>query len=255
MFIRCVNGKCQVRQIKDLIMHSDLKPHEQQILDKHFPDCKKSEGRGDIIFVYGDEFKEDIYETANTLQAAADFLKYVTCLNPAQFFNARIMVGHSKKYDQPNWSGKEGNRICIPWKPKYLKQDTFLKACSHELVHPFYRLSPLHTSNEKWGDPFCEFLRGQCKNVMGQEGKIWWLKNIEEYNKTRNSWRNVAGQILNYAKEISSNIGIKNFDIEEFLDDKEAMKIFMNHLFKEYRTKSLCNIFTPVGKMKLKTVI
>jgi hypothetical protein len=234
------------------MMKFDINSRQREILNHRFPDSKKVEARGDILFVYSDEFQGDIYETANARQAAVDFLKYVTCRNPTQFFNSRVMVGHNKIATQANWSGEKGNRIHIPWKDEYLKQGRFLHSCSHEIVHPFYRLSPLHKSNEKWGDAFCEFLRGPCKKVIGQDGKRWWLENVEQHqNKGKNTYRNVAGQILTYAKRRYYNNETMKFCISEFIDDKEKMKEFMNHLFEQYRTKSLCEIFTPVDKMKI----
>jgi len=230
----------------------DMNSNEQRIFDDQFPDCKKLKIMKDFIFVYCDDFQGDIYETANALQAAVDFLKYVTCLNPTQSFNSRVMVGHSKIATQANWSGKEHNRIHIPWKDEHLKQNDFLHSCSHELVHPFYRCSPLHESNEKWGDAFCEFLRGPCKFVMGQDGKRWWLENVEQHQSNgKNTYRNVAGQILVYAKRRYYNDRTVEFCIEELINDKEKMKEFMKHLFTEYRTKSLCEIFTPVEKIKI----
>ena len=72
-------------------MNFHITSHEQEILNNQFPDCKKLDVRGDIILVYSDDFRGDIYETANTLQAATDLLKYFTCLNPTEFFNLRIM--------------------------------------------------------------------------------------------------------------------------------------------------------------------
>ena len=56
-------------------MNFEINSHEQEIFNNLFPDCKKLEGRDDIIFVYSDEFQGDIYETANVLQVMTDFLK------------------------------------------------------------------------------------------------------------------------------------------------------------------------------------
>ena len=233
-------------------MKFDINSHEQNVFNDQFQDCKKLEGRGDIIFVYSDEFQGDVYETTNTLQATTDFLKYITCLNPVQFFKSRIMIGHNKNDSQANWSGTKGNRIHIPWENKYLEKDKFLHSCSHELVHPFYASSPLHISNQKWGEPFCEFLRGPCLNVMGQDGKRWWHKNIEEYQKKgKDAYRNVAGQILTYAKSRYYNDKNMEFCINNLINNKEKMKKLINHLFEEYKIKSLIEIFTPVEKMKI----
>ncbi len=234
-------------------MNIDITTPEQGVLEKEFPDCKYVEGRSSIIFAYNDEFKGDVYETANALQDAADFLEYVSHLNPAKYFNSRTAIGFNKEAKQANWSGRDGNRIHILWEEKYFTKDEFLHSCSHELVHPYYRLSPLHKSNQKWGEVFCEFLRGPVKTVMGQDGKLWWNENIKEHkDKGKNSHRNVAGQVLVYAKEkYYSNEEVVELFIDEFISDRSGIEQFFLYLFKEFRTRSFCDIFTPVEKMKI----
>lgn len=219
-------------------MHFDINSHEQKIFNDRFPDCKKLEGRGDIVFVYTDEFQGDIYETANALQAMTDFLRRVTCLNPVQFFNSRIMIGYSKnslQAKQPNWSGKEGNRIYIPWKDKYFKQDELLRSCSHELVHPFFRVSPLHYNNQSWGEGFCDFLRGPIENLIGLDGKGWLKEKIKQaqWNK-QDRGGNVAGQlVLRAQKEYWFLHDIDQF-ISWFINDRDAIKMFVSFLFDRF---------------------
>jgi len=232
-------------------MNCDITKSEKILLEKNYPDLKNVEGRDDIILVYNENFKEDICEIANSLQDAVDFLKYVTCLNPTNFFNSRILIGHNKNANQANWSGRDGNRIYILWEDKYFKKDEFLHSCAHELVHPFYRLSPLHRSNEKWGESFCEFLRGPCKHIMGLDGQTWWNENIDKYQKGEDAYRNVAGQLLTYAKSKYYNSLTMEVCINEFIDDRKKIRSFVLSLFEEYRSKSFCEIFTPVPKMKI----
>jgi hypothetical protein len=238
--------------LETLIMNYDITDSEKRILVKRFPDLKNIEGRGDIILAYDENFMEDIYEIANTLQDAVDFLKYVTDLNPANFFNSRILIGHNKNTSQAKWKGRDGNCIYVCWESKYFQKDEFLHTCSHELVHPFYRISPLHKSNEKWGEPFCEFLRGPCKHVMGQDGQTWWKKYISDHlEKGKDTYRNVTGQILMHVK--SKYYDSDNIDvcIKEFINNRKKIKQFTLSLFEEFRSKSLCEILTPVPKMNI----
>ncbi len=234
-------------------MNFDITSHEQRIFNNQFPDCKNLEGRGDIIFVYIDEFQGDIYEIANALQAMTDFLKYVTCLNPAQFFNSRIMVGHNKNASQPNWSGKEDNYIYIPWEDKYFKKDKLLHSCSHELVHPFFRVSPLHYSNEWWGEGFCDFLRGPVKNLMGLEGKGWWKEKIEQSQSNKQDrGGNVAGQlVLRAQKENGDLYDIDQF-IARFINDREAIRMFVNFLFDRFSGRPMGEEFRATEWIKKK---
>lgn len=125
---------------------SRVNPREREILESQFPKCRRIEAREDIVFVCVNGFHGDACEIVSALQATADFLKYVTCLDPTQCFGSRIMVGHSKSATQANWSGEKGNRIQIPWKDEHLKKDILFHSFSHEIVHPFYKLSPLHKS-------------------------------------------------------------------------------------------------------------
>ncbi len=225
-------------------MNFDRDSHEQKILNTQFPDCTKLEKRDDIILVYSDEFQGDIYETANTLQATTDFLKYVTYLNPTEFFNSRIIVGHYKNASQANWSGKEGNRIYIPLEYEYLKQKEFLSSCSHELVHPFFRVSRLHDSNERWGEGFCDFLRGPVKNLMGLDGKGWWKKKIEQAQSDKQDrGGNAAGQlVLGAWKEHGAVYDIDRF-IKWFIDDREAIRTFVKSLFDRFSDCSMSEEF------------
>ena len=232
-------------------MPCDLNQHEKKILAAQFPDCKYTEERGDLIFAYQSSFKGDAYLTAHHLQSAVDFLKYTTCLNPTHFFNSRIKVGYTNQSTQCTWSGRRGNRIRIPHKSKYLEQDELLHSCAHELVHPFYRLSPLHLSNEKWGNPFCEFLRGPLRNVMGLDGKSWWLGNLAHKANGKDSNRNVAGQFLLYAYEKCGNEREEEVFVSKFINNKEGIKRFVADLFQEFSAKPMSTKFIAVPKMKI----
>ena len=150
-------------------MPFDCNLQEKKIIEEQFSDSKNIEQRGDVIFVYPNEFSGDSYLTANYLQETIEYLNYLTNLNPSHFFNSRIIVGYTKLATDPNWSGRNGNRIQMPLKNEYLKETELLHVCAHELVHPFYRLSPLHYKNEKWGEPFCEFRRFLVWKVPSRE--------------------------------------------------------------------------------------
>jgi len=220
--------------------HSHISPHEEKIFNNRFPDCRKLEGRCDVMFVYSDEFQGNICETANALQAMTGFLKYVTCLNPVQFFNSRIMVGYNKNALQANWSGEEGNRIHIPWQDEYFEQDELLDSCSHELVHPFFRVSALHCSNQWWGEGFCDFLRGPIKDIAGLDGKGWWKKKIEQARSNKQDrGGNIAGQLVLRAQEEQRGLSDINQFIAQFINDREAIRSFVGFLFDRFSHRSM----------------
>ena len=97
-------------------MQNRLNLREDSVIKTQFPDCNNFEPREDIIFTFPDEFAGDIKHVADKLQSAADFLKYVTNINPINFFKSRIIIGFTDKSTQPTWSGAGGNRIRLPIK-------------------------------------------------------------------------------------------------------------------------------------------
>jgi len=221
-------------------MNLDVNTREKETLDSRFPDWKRLTAREDVIVVYSDKFRGDICETAKSLQAATDFLKYVTSSKPTEFFCSRIVIGHNRATSMPNWSGQEGNRIYIPLADRYFEEDEFLDSCSHELVHPFFRASPLHRSNQWWGEAFCDFMRGPVKNVMGLDGRGWWIKKTQEARSNKQDrGGNVAGQlVLRAQKEERDLDDIADF-IGRFIDDREGIKIFVQGLYDRFSSRPM----------------
>lgn len=232
-------------------MGSALSEHEEKILRNQFPKCSQPEVGIDVVFAYSENFTDNAELTLKLLQQIVDYQKEATSLNPTAYFKTRTIVGYTDQSSQPNWSGARGNRVHIPDKSKWYDQSKLLHTCTHELVHPFYRVSPLHASNEKWGDPFCDFLRGPLKHLIGQDGVTWWQNSILMYEKGENAFCNVVGQFLLCAKKkYYEQSDLQSF-IKEFISDKAKIKDFIRYLFNEFSSKSLCEVFIPVNKMKI----
>ncbi len=224
--------------------------HEKKVLDTQFPRCSNITESVDVIFAYSNQFKGNEKPTLDALQRIMDCLKEVTCLDPTQHYHSKVVVGYTDQSTQPNWSGNGGHRVHIPIKLEYYAQDKLLDACTHELAHSFYRLSALHISNEKWGDPFCEFLRGPAKAQIGQNGISWWYDCIKEHTETkRNTFRNVTGQILLYAKDKYYSQHTLEAFVREFILDENKVSEFTLSLFTEFSNKPMADRFYPVEKM------
>lgn len=150
------------------------------------------------------------------------------------------------------WSGDEGNNsIYTPWQRLDDSKEP-PDACTHEMVHPFFRCSSLHgTENEVWGEGFCDFLRGYLKkcfqDITKCNGIDWWQKQIDEANnaktwdKNKCKWKNnseggaAAGQFLLEAKRIYySNSNNDDEFLKDFINNKEKIKCFIKKLFTEY---------------------
>ena len=216
-------------------MNSSLSPREMSVQEEHFHECNRVELRPDLAFLYPPEFPGDAMSVANTLQSAMSYLKEVTCIDPTQELGFRVVIGYSKVCTQPNWSGKKENLIRVPWN-KYLNEaNEPLDVCSHELVHPFYSVSQLHRINEFWGEGFCDFLRGPLKNFMGLNGDEYWRKKIKQAKENQQDrGGNAAGQFVLRAQKEYRNVHDSDQFIEWFIDDREAIRKFVNFLFKRF---------------------
>jgi hypothetical protein len=233
-------------------MKNKLNPKENEVWRTQFSECIKLELRQDLIFIYPDGFAGPVSYVADKMQSSMDFLKDVTTISPIQEFGSRVVVGYTRKATQPNWSGLGGNRVHLPWKDEYLnKKSEPLDVCSHELVHPFYNRSPLHQSNEYWGDCFCEFLRGPVKQTMGLDGRNWWKEKLHDYRSGKQYYGNVAGQFLLKAKQMYWDFNeAEDKFIDHFIEDRESIKKFVEYLFIKFSHKSFDTEFEPTSKMR-----
>ena len=223
-------------------MNSNLSSHEISVQTKHFPECNGVEPRPDLVFVYPPEFSGDAVSIANTLQSAILYLKEVTTKDPTKKLGARVVVGYNEQCTSPTWSAREGNRIRLPWNKYLNKEKEPLDVCSHELVHPFFFVSPLHEINEFWGEGFCDFLRGPLKNFIGLDGNEWWGKKIKEAtNNKQDKGGNAAGQSVIRACEWC---GVIN-EIDQFIDNQTAIREFVNRLFDHYADLPMSEEFYP----------
>jgi len=218
---------------------------------KRYSHCNNIQEREDVIFVYPIEFNNDPNMIANAMQKVMNFLKEITGLGPTTFFSQRVMVGYRHQNDEgghktkPIWTQ---NRISIPW--KYLKMPNQpLDVCTHELVHPFFRCSPLHDRNEGWGEGFCEFLRGPLKKIVGLDGDNWWKKMIKAaQDKVDSSYSYPAGQfVLKAYENYKSADGSRT--ISDLISDHDAISSYVKSIFSRFEKISLSTYIEPSPKM------
>jgi hypothetical protein len=199
------------------------------------------------------EFVENAKVVADSLQAAMDFLKDITCDNPRHHFGIRVVIGYTRKAGQPNWSGCKGNRIELPWPKHPNKAKEGLSALSHELVHPFFRVSALHDKNEFWGEGFCDFLRGPVMYIMDLDGKEWWKQKIEQAQMNKQDrGGNVAGQLVLMAWEEHGDTHDIDQFIGWFIDDRATIRVFVRSLYNRFSDRSMAEEFKPTEWIRAK---
>ena len=232
-------------------MSDGMSSHETKVRTTQFPRCERIESRQDVVFIFPSELVANVATIADRLQSVMYYLKNVTGIDPTQEFGSRVVIGYSETCTQPNWSGVGGNRVCLPW-AKYLNRENEpFDVCSHELVHPFYNRSALHQSNERWGDCFCEFLRGLVKEIMGLDGKGWWREKLADTRSHNQNYGNVAGQFLLCAKAMYSEPTVAENDFaDRFIGDTEAIKQFVAYLFASFSRKPFTSEFVPTTKVR-----
>jgi hypothetical protein len=220
---------------------------------ERYTHCQNIEDRDDLIFVYPNEFNKNPSGTADVMQEAMNVLKIITMLDPTTYFEQRVVVGYRHFDDKnghkthPIWNP---NRISIPW-PYLGHQDEPLDSLTHEFVHPLFHCSPLQKNNEKWKEPFCQFLRGPLKTVVGLNGDHWWQRLINNATKATNSDRNPAGQlVLKFYEDYKTTYGSKS--ISDSIRDIGAISTFVKSLFSRFENVSLSTYLTPCTNMKKK---
>ncbi len=222
---------------------------EEQTWRTRYSHCDKAKDQDDLIFLYPSEFVKDIDEIAYKLQSIMNFLKIITNLNPAAFFRQRVVIGYRHASDeggkncQPGWLP---NWINIPW--NYLgKNDEPLDMCTHELIHPFFRSSPLHCRNEGWGEGFCDFLRGPAKKVIGLDGVAWWEKMIKSARIDPNSeYHHPAGKFILKFSETYNNCDL---NVNNLIGNYIGLKEYIEYLFVNFCNSSLSSYIEPSQKM------
>lgn len=230
-----------------------MNPKEEKDI-RIYARCDNIQEREDVIFVYPDEFSNNPNITADLMQEVMNYLRQITEINPTIIFAQRVVVGYRHLEDigghktQPNWIQ---NRVSIPW-GYLIKPDEPLACCAHELVHPFFRCSPLHNKNEGWGEGFCEFLRGPIKKILGSDGENWWKKMIKCFQDGVNSsYCYPAGQFVIKAYSDYALVN-RSRTIKDLINDQEAIRDFVKFLFDSFEKTSLSTYFTPSPKMKEK---
>lgn len=236
---------------------------QEEINIKAFPDCiPKPIATEDLIFLYPNDFISKPDETMKLLQKTFDLLRQLTDLNPtgklpSETNSARITIGFHKKYTNTMvWTGSGGNLIFMPWKRRLWKDEP-QAGCTHELVHPFYRISELFEGeNEVWGDSFCEFMRGPLKNNIGQDGISWWKEKVKNAEEKKDSEGGTgAGLLILEAKEIYRGNDYDSYKfVEEFINDISSLNDYIQRLRKEYSLTPLHSRerFFLTEKMKIK---
>jgi hypothetical protein len=223
---------------------------------KEFPDCdQEPKETKDLIFLYPKEFDGNPQKIIKELQDMYELLRQLTDLNPVEKNELRIPIGFYK-CKNPCISRSPDNRIYIPWK-RLSKHDEPQQACTHELVHPFARISKLFTEENKvWEEPFCDFLRGVLKNHIGQDGIGCWEKQVESAEKRKNNRAYTgAGLFILDAKRIFCNDNLNNDEfIREFIYDFDKLKEYIKLLLNEYSSMPIHkrNGFFLTDKMEKK---
>ena len=210
--------------------------------------CNNIQEREDLIFLYPSGFDKDPNIIANAMQEAMNFLKRITGLDPTTFFKQRVVIGYRHPNDedgkncQPGWLP---NWINIPW--NYLgKANEPLDICTHELVHPFFRCSPLHNQNEGWGDGFCDFLRGPLKKILGLDGDGWWKLMVKAaQDKLNSEYHYPAGQFILKTYEKYKPAGT----IEDLINSNKTISEFVKFIFLNFENVSLSTYIIPSPKM------
>lgn len=219
---------------------------------KKYQYCNNIQERTDLVFIYPSEFSKDPNVIANKLQKCVDWLKNITSIDPTEIFGQRVIIAYRHQNDEggdkqhPIWTK---NRISIPW--KYLnKLEEPLYSCTHELVHPFFRCSPINNRNEAWGEGFCEFLRGPLNRLLGLNGLGWWLKTIKVAEKNiDSSYMYPAGHfVLKAYEDYKTTYGNKTLD--DFINDDKAIGAYVKSIFFRFQSISLSTYITPSPKMK-----
>lgn len=252
---------------------NNLTPTEQRIAQDQSSLCDRFAVQDDLVFSYPGNLisEKNANRTAGMLQRAINYLKTITNLNPSNELNSRVIfrwIEDQDKENVSNWTSLEnedgslnGQRIDLSWEYMFKPCEPF-RICSHELVHPFYRVSPLHEKNityagdeswlgnEGWGEGFCEFMRGPVMNSVklpGNQGVEWWLQVIEKAkNNEDGTHQNPAGQfVLWYFQFCESDEN----SISQLISDARQIKAFVGYLFKEYANRPLQTKLTPTNKM------
>ncbi|MBD3338403.1 MAG: hypothetical protein GF353_04810 [Candidatus Lokiarchaeota archaeon] len=210
-------------------MNSKLNLQEKSVKKICFPECNGIEVRRDLVFLFPSNFSGNSEEIANTLQAAIIFLKELTSKDSTKELLSKVIIGYNDN-SKPDWSYLKGNRIVIP--QKYInKEREPLNACSHELIHPFFYVSPLNEINEFWGEGFCDFLRGPLKNFMGLDGNGWWNEKIRQAaDNYQDRGGNAAGQLILKACEYCGH----NYEWHNLISDLKFIKKFINWLYVRF---------------------
>lgn len=231
-------------------MNDDLNDHENSIRINRFPFCDRFEDTEDLVFAYpSGEFVGDAGSIANELQCMMNYLKKVTGLNPTKKLGSRVVIGYRHPSQgrgtgrQGNWSKRDGNRVFLSW--GYLEdfdKGEPMDICSHELVHPFFFVSPLREINEFWGEGFCDFLRGPLKNLMGLDGNQWWREKIKQARDNKqDKGGNAAGQLVKRAYKWCKVVNER----DQFIDNQAAIREFVNRLFERYAHRPMSEEFRP----------
>jgi len=242
-------------------MACGLNEKEEQVRHNKFDDGNECVDSKDLVFVYPNDFKGQPDVVVARLQLVMDYLKDVTNnLDPTDWFNdSRVVIGYEDNIDSAYWTSNDRDKhwIGIPWEQYLNKERELFDVLSHELVHPFYRVSKLHTKeqawggNEGWGEGFCDFLRGPVKNIIGLDGRSWWWQMIDAYEKRKPGKRqDPAGQFIKMAQNKYWNPSELNEFVAWFIDDKDCLSDFVSFLFDEFAHRPLSDVLIPTKEME-----
>ncbi len=239
-------------------MACGLNEKEEQVRLDKFGERNECADSEDLVFLFPNDFRGQPDDVVARLQRAMDYLKDVTNnLDPTRWFNdSRVVIGYIHGIKSAAWKSNDRDKhwIRLPWEKYLNKENEPFDILSHELVHPFYRVSKLHTKkqkwggNEGWGDGFCDFLRGPIKNLMALDGNGWWQRMIEateDPKEYETSTRNYpAGQ---FVKKYLTFCKTDEKSFSQFIDERQAIKEFVKWSFENFADRPLRSVL-PLNK-------
>jgi hypothetical protein len=133
---------------------------------------------------------------------------------------------------------------------KIKKDDEPITVCAHGLVHPFYAASELNTKeglggNERWGEGFCDFMRGTILTYLGMNGVGRWQRSIRS---ARDKYSKYDTPASCFVMMFLTQCGLSETDMDTAIKDIDALASFVQQLFSSYRNCSLENTIRSVAK-------
>ncbi len=253
-----------------------LTADEKRIFDNQSPRCDRFVGMDDLVFSYPSSYKKLQFSykfhpdyndrakyVAKRLQEIMNFLIAITGKCPTGYFGTRVVVRWRKEHEK---IGKEiwrscrhkrlpGHYVNLSWDymldvEKTKKDDEPITVCAHGLVHPFYAASELHTkegpNNERWGEGFCDFMRGPILTKMGMNGVERWQRSIKKA-KEQAKYSLYDTPASCFVMMFLEHCNPSEQYMDRAIKDINSLRNFVKWLFSNYSNKSLENTLRNVA--------